>query len=176
MNAPEEWLGYLEHRTPELLGLYTANAGKGGYTIFATLLALSQGRNLQGLPWCVTFVHAAYNRPDILGKAHPGSRVLRRRMKRKGLWRGRDYIPQRYDIIFCSNRATSRTDHVGIVTGYADGVVHSIDGNTVDPSGVFRPEQGGAVAHRERRHDDPKIVGYAAIGHLIENGGNSYGN
>ena len=43
------------------------------------------------------------------------------------------------------------------------GKVYSIEGNTVDPSGVFPENQGGAVARRERDKDDPCIVGYASI-------------
>lgn len=167
MTEPERWVGYLEHRTPELLGIYTANAGKGYCTIFAEQIRQRQRRNLQGLPWCATFVHAIFDRPDVLGRAHPGTRVLARRMRRKHLWRGRDYIPRRYDLIFCSTRKDGRISHVGIVTGCLGGLVISIDGNTQDPSGTFRPEQGGAVARRERRLDDPIIVGYAATGGLL---------
>ena len=167
MIPPEQWLGYLEHKTPELLGVYTANPGKGGYTIFATMIALSQRRNLQGVPWCTTFVHACINRPDILGRAHPGSRVLRRRMRRKGLWRGREYTPQPNDIIFCSNMKSDRVDHCGIVRAVDGHTVISIDGNTTDPSGVFAPEEGGCVAYRTHDLSDPIIVGYAAIGKLL---------
>lgn len=160
------WLGYLEHATPRLLGVFGANAGKGGCTIFAQTLWDRQRVNLMGLPWCAVFVHAVLDRPDLLGRAHPGCRVLQRRMRRRGLWRGRDYAPQLGDLIFCSNRRTRRVDHVGIVE-YADGDrVVSIDGNTVDPSGTFAPREGGAVARRIRQRTDPVIVGYGAIGKL----------
>lgn len=163
----KKWIGYLEHKDERLLGIYRANIGKGGYTIFSTMIYETQGRNMQSFPWCATFVHAIFNRPDILGKAHPGTRVLQRRMKRKKLWRSTNYIPVPGDLIFCSNHATSRVEHVGIVTKYENGIVYSIDGNTVDPTGQFPAEQGGAVAERERKHEDAKIVGYAATGNLI---------
>lgn len=163
----QDWLGYMEHATPERLWSFTENAGKGGCTIFAELVRQEQGRDLQGLPWCATFVHAVINRPDVLGKAHPGCRMLQRRMKRRGLWRGREYTPQTGDIIFCANRRTGHADHVGIVEETNGETVISIDGNTVDPSGVFQKEQGGAVARRARCRQDPVIVGYAATGKLI---------
>ena len=169
MNAAA-WIGYLEHRSPEKLRHFRENAGKGGYTVFAEMIKAEQHRNLQGLPWCTTFVHAVIARPDILGRAHPGSRVLMRRMTRKGLWRGRDYTPERGDLIFCANDLVL-VDHVAIVES-ADGTdVTSIDGNTNDPDGLFAPGQGGAVARVARRREDPMIAGYAAIGHLLHNGG-----
>lgn len=168
-QAVSAWLGYLEHATTERLWSFTENAGKGGCTIFAELLLREQHRDLQGLPWCVTFVHAVFNRPDVLGRAHPGCKVLMRRMKRRGLWRERDYKPQENDLIFCSNAADGIPDHVGIVEQADKDTVISIDGNTVDPSGVFPPQDGGAVARRTRQRTDPHIVGYAATGVLLNN-------
>jgi hypothetical protein len=152
-----DFVGYLEHRTPERLHEFTENPGKGGYTIFGA------AAGLQGLPWCATFVHAVLNRPDVLGRPHPGCRVLARRMKRKGLWRSKDYTPKPGDLIFLANNG-KRIDHCGIVESCDGSTVTSIEGNAVDPSGVFRPEQGGAVARRTRALTDPRLVGYAAIG------------
>ena len=157
------WLGYLEHQTPKLLGVFDANVGKGGCTIFAQMIWDSQRVNLMGLPWCATFVHAVINRPDLLGRAHPGCRVLQRRMQRKGLWRNKDYIPKFGDIIFCSNKRTKHVDHVGIVEYIDNDMVISIDGNTIDPSGIFDKSDGGAVAFRKRKLNDTIIVGYGAI-------------
>ena len=158
-----EWIGYLEHRTPENLGVFTENAGKGGETVFAWMLRRSQGVEVSGLPWCAVFVHAVVDRPDLLGKASPGVRTLLRRMIWRGLWRGRRYVPRPGDIIFCSNTRTAIADHCGIVEHCDGAAVVSIDGNTVDPSGTFATNEGGAVARRSRRLDDPVIVGYGAI-------------
>ena len=165
----EHWTGYLEHATPELLGVYTANPGKGGCTVFAEILRRREGTQLMGLPWCATFVFAVIDRPDLLGPACAGVVTLYRRMKRKGSWRKRGkYLPKSGDIIFCSNIRTRRPDHCGIVVACDGETVTSIDGNTVDPSGTFAPSQGGAVARRVRKLDDPVIVGYGALGHEIK--------
>ena len=165
-----EWVGYLEHQDGHLLGIYTANVGKGGYTIFAQMLCERYSARLWGLPWCAVFVHAIIDQPDLLGRPHAGTRVLQRRMKRRRFWRGRNYRPQPGDLIFCSNARSNRVDHVGIVESLDGETVSSIEGNTVDPTGVFAPEQGGAVARRIRRLDDPIIVGYAAIGKEWDHG------
>lgn len=162
------WLGYLEHATPWRLWSFTENAGKGGCTIFAEMLLREQGVDLMGLPWCATFVHAVLRRPDVLGRAHPGCRVLWRRLRRKGLLRGPSWQPQPGDLIFCRNRR--RIDHVGIVEECRGTTVSSIDGNTVDPTGFFPPGEGGAVARRTRERTDPRIAGYGAISEVIGNG------
>lgn len=164
----QDWIGYLEHANPEKLGVFEANPGKGGWTIFAEIIRQRGGPYLQQLPWCVTFIHAMIDREDLIGRAHPGCRVLQRRMKRQGYWRNRDYIPVPGDLIFCSNTRTRRVDHCGIVEEVRGKQIISIDGNTVDPSGVFAPQDGGAVARRIRDADDPIIVGYGAIGTLYD--------
>lgn len=157
-----DFIGYLEHTTPERLHEFTANPGKGGCTIFAAMLWEAQRVNLMGLPWCATFVHAVIGRPDVLGRAHPGCRVLARRMRRRKLWRGKDYAPKSGDLIFLANDG-QRIDHCGIVESCGGESVTSIEGNAIDPSGTFRPDQGGAVARRVRRRDDFRIIGYAEI-------------
>lgn len=158
-----EWLGYLEHATPELLGTYTANTGKGGCTIFAQILYERYGANFMGAPWCATFVFAVHERPEALGKPCAGVRTLWRRMRRRGRLRSRAYTPRPGDLVFCYT-APGRVGHVGIVERVLGGAVVSIDGNTVDPSGAFQPGEGGAVARRVRDKNDPIIAGYAAIG------------
>ena len=164
----EDWIGYLEHSTPEDLDVFDANVGKGGCTIFAALVERREGSCFMGLPWCAVFVFAVIGRPDVLGPACAGVVTLARRMKRRGLWRGRDYCPKQGDIVFCSNLRTRRADHCGIVEHCDSETVYSIDGNTVDPGGRFRPAQGGAVARRERQRGDRVIAGYAAIGSILQ--------
>ncbi len=164
------WIGYLEHNSLRHIGLYRSNAGKGGYTAFAENIRQKCKRNFQGLPWCAVFIHSCfvsvYGRKGartLLGRPHAGTRVLARRMRRKGLWRGTDYTPVAGDIIFLANDGKT-IDHCGIVAESDGETVTSIDGNTVDPSGFFEEKQGGAVALRDRALNDPRIIGYGATG------------
>jgi hypothetical protein len=163
------YVGYLEHETPDLLGVFTANAGKGGYTIFSWLISRYYRRDFQGLPWCAVFVYAVYleamgkKAEKLLGRPHPGTKVLFRRLRKKGRIHGKNWLPRPGDIIFLSNFGNGKIGHVGIVVRTDEKMVYSVEGNTVDPSGVFRREDGGAVALRERVFDDPAIVCYGEI-------------
>lgn len=160
------WIGYLEHDRDQLLGVYEAFPGKSGYTIFSPMAGLPQR-----LPWCATFLHAVFRAAlgaerarALLGRPHPGTRKLARRMRRTGRWRGRDYIPRPGDVIFLAPAGDGRIGHCGIVEGTDGARVRSVDGNTVDPGGRFPPEEGGAVARRTRALEDIRIVGYGAMG------------
>jgi hypothetical protein len=164
------YVGYLEHATEELLGVFTANPGKGGYTVFSEIVRKHyRRRNFQGLPWCAVFVFAVFleamgkDAETLLGKPHPGTKVLARRFRRKKRLRDRSYRPKAGDIIFLSNFQNQVIGHVGIVTGTDEKMVYSIEGNTIDPSGVFKREDGGAVAIRGREYNDPAIVCYGEI-------------
>lgn len=159
----DDWIGYLEHEDPRQLGVFDANVGKGGCTIFAQMVYERWGVNFLGWPWCTTFVFAVHPEAEKLGPPCLGARTLARRMLLTGRWRGRHYVPKPGDLIFCRNHWWERIGHVGIVIEADGETVTSIDGNTVDPSGVFDRLDGGAVARRVRRRDDPKIVGYAEI-------------
>lgn len=168
IRTAKKWIGYLEHQSNELLGIYSANVGKGGCTIFPEIIGKHyRRRNFTGLPWCVVFVHAvcieAYGKEKaraLLGKPQAGSRSLARRMKRKGWLRGKDYIPKANDLIFLHN-GSGEISHVGIVENVEGDTVITIEGNTVDPSGHFPEKQGGAVARRSRKLTDEKIICYA---------------
>lgn len=169
-GTAEKYIGYLEHRTNALLGVFDANVGKGGCTLFAAVIQRHyRCRDLSGMPWCATFLHAvcleAWGKKaarQLLGVPHPGTRVLARRLGRKGWLLGREQTPKRGDIIFCHN-GDGCISHCGIVTGVEDGKVISVEGNTHDPTGHFPWEQGGAVAVRERTLTDPAIVNYGRI-------------
>lgn len=164
------YVGYLEHATAELLGVYRANPGKGGYTVFSQIVSrYYRWRNFQGLPWCAVFVFAVYlealgkKAEKLLGRPHPGTKVLARRLRRRKLLRDRSYRPKAGDIIFLSNFQNEVIGHVGIVVGTDEEMVYSVEGNTIDPSGVFIGDDGGAVALRGRDFHDPAIVCYGEI-------------
>ena len=165
-----KYVGYLEHATGDLLGVFTANPGKGGYTVFSEMIRRHyRRRNFQGLPWCAVFVFAVYleamgkDAEKCLGKPHPGTKVMARRFRRKKRLRDRNYRPRAGDIIFLSNFQNQEIGHVGIVVDRDERMVYSVEGNTIDPSGVFFREEGGAVALRGREFSDPAIVCYGEI-------------
>jgi hypothetical protein len=161
VETAQKYIGYLEHLTNDLLGIYDANVGKGGCTIFAQIInRWYRWRNFTDLPWCVTFVHSVFlealgkkKARMLVGKPTPSSRVLYRRFKRRGLITDQ---PKRGDIAFMAN--CDRIDHVGIVVCVEDGRIITIEGNTTDPTGVFQKHEGGAVAQRVRMLNDPAFV------------------
>lgn len=169
VKTAQKYIGYLEHLSNDRLASYKANVGKGGCTIFACIIGRAyRWHNFSGVPWCATFVHAVFiealgkeKARKLLGKPHPGSRVLMRRFQRRGRLHGREYTPKAGDIIFLTN--SDRVNHCGIVVCVEDGEIITVEGNTVDPGGVFQKHEGGAVAQRVRPLTDPAIVCYGGV-------------
>ena len=159
-----EWEGYLEHQSEELLGIYTANIGKGGCTIFAEMVRQNTGYDFQGKPWCVTFIFAVHPTLQQLITPCAGVKHLFRQLLLKKRIKTKKYIPKYGDIIFLRNNKKEFVGHVGIVIDVVDNKIISIEGNTVDMSKHFNIEDGGAVTIRMRDKKDKKIVCYAAIG------------
>lgn len=165
VKTAQKYIGYLEHLTNDMLGVFMANTGKGGCTIFAYLINRAyKRRNFSGLPWCATFVYAVFiealgkeEARKLLGKPHPGSRVLLRRFKRRLTDK-----PKAGDIIFLTN-GDGRVNHCGIVVCVEGEEIITIEGNTTDPTGVFEEHEGGAVAQRVRKLTDPKIICYGGV-------------
>lgn len=168
VEAARKYIGYLEHLDDNLIGVFRANYGKGGHTIFAHFIAQSyRWRVYSGMPWCAVFVHSVFlealgkqKAREILGKPHPGTRVLYRRLRRRGKL---TYKPEVGDVIFLTN-GSGNVDHCGIVIGIEGEDVITIEGNTTDPSGVFEKHEGGAVARRVRKLTDSAIVCYGGVG------------
>ncbi len=70
--------------------------------------------------------------------------------------RAGNYVPQAGDLIyFRSGRNSNRTNHVGIVTGFQDGVVYTVEGNT---GGAGVGSNGGAVVARSYPVSNTYIV------------------
>jgi len=120
------------------------------------------GVDYQKYSWCVTFIFAVHPKPRV--KPCMGVRLLARRLILRGRWRKRKYTPKRGDLIFTRNNKQEIIGHCGIVLSADKDTVVSIEGNTIDTSGVFLPEEGGAVAIRIRNRKDWHIVGYAKMG------------
>lgn len=171
VSTAQKYVGYLEHSTNDLLGVYQVNTGKGGCTIFAYIISRAyRWRNFQGLPWCATFVHSVFiealgreKARELIGKPNPGTKVLYRRLRRKGKLTNE---PKAGDVIFLTN-GSGNVEHCGIVVCVDSDSVITIEGNTVDPNGVFKEYEGGAVAQKVRKLTDSKIICY---GEVIANG------
>ena len=169
-----KWIGYLEHKSNDRLESFTENIGKGGYTIFPMIICRHYPRlNFSGLPWCTVFVCAVcimyYGKNDAyraLGKPCAGSRLLARRMRRKGLLESSTYCPTTNDLVFLYNDK-NRIGHCGIVERVEDGYLFTIEGNTKDPSGHFAQNEGGAVARRKRSLEDKLIACYARTSEIL---------
>lgn len=167
IDAAKKWVGYLEHKSNDRLGFYQGNVGKGGCTIFAMMIWRHYRQlNFSGLPWCAVFVHAVFiealgkdKARSLLGKPQAGTRQLLRRFKRRGLLRA---VPKPGDVVFLTN-GSGRVEHCGIVVAVDGDEVITVEGNTVDPSGIFQKHEGGAVAQRVRKWYDPAIVCYGGI-------------
>lgn len=175
IEVAKTWVGYLEHKSEDLLGVYTANVGKGYCTIFSRIISQHyRHRNFNGVPWCAVFVHAvfleAYGKDrarKLLGKPHPGTRVLARRLKRKKRLRwpcDSDYVPEPGDLVFFHN-GDGEIAHCGIVVevNLELSRLTTVEGNTTSPTNHFEKHQGGAVAMRERNLSDPSIICYASM-------------
>lgn len=162
-DAARKYIGYLEHKSNALLSVPDADVGMGGCTIFAYNIWRAMHWNLSGLPWCVTFVYAmcleaygAKRTRELLGFPCAGVRTLRRRLKHRGRLTPPSYRPKVGDIYLMDT-------HCGIVAELTEDGFAGIDGNTVDPTGRFPEEYGGAVAERKREYADKRIIGYGIL-------------
>lgn len=83
------------------------------------------------------------------------------------------YTPQPGDIIYFKSPSTkATTNHVGIVTGYRDGIVYTVEGNTSSPA-IF--SGGGTVARKSYPITNSYIVyiccpDYEGTGQKVKNG------
>lgn len=105
--------------------------------------------------WCAMFAswcaHVAGIGTDVIPKhSYTPDGLLWFRNRGRAYSRSRvaagEYTPQPGDLIyFKSARNRNSTNHVGIVTGYADGVVYTIEGNSTAAS-IFT--NGGTVSQK----------------------------
>ena len=102
-----------------------------------------------GVPENVVIKHA-YTPTGLLWYRNEGRAYTRARVE-AGV-----YTPKAGDLIYFKSASTRNpTNHVGIVTGYRDGVVYTVEGNTSSPS-VF--SSGGTVARKSYAITNTYIV------------------
>lgn len=94
-----------------------------------------------GYPWCQCFVSWCANQAGISTDIIPrtaGTSTGMSFFKNRGLWNnssayGGSYTPRRGDIVyFSSSHNVNSPSHVGIVSGYSNGKVNTIEGNCSD--------------------------------------------
>lgn len=155
-------VGYLEKKSNKNLDSKTANAGSNNYTKY--------GRDLHELYpevmdfpayWCDTFVdwcfYMAYgvcNAKKLIGGNFDDYTVNSAQLyKNKGAY-GKE--PKLGAQIFFRN--SKRICHTGLVVGFDDIWVYTIEGNTSGASGVIA--NGGGVVEKKYKRTDKSIDGY----------------
>ena len=123
--------------------------------------------------WCADFVSAVGEEVDILGKVFDGSPsayVCAHSVEKYGgtVHDERTYNPQRGDLInfMWGGGAVSGgyADHIGIVTSYDNGVVHTVEGNTSDMVAERSYDRSSSVLACFCSPDWSKVGGYATGG------------
>lgn len=160
-------VGYLEKHTPQQLDDKLANAGQENYTKYARDMAEHWGFYLgskQGFPWCDVFVDWCFTQAYGVQAAR---RLLCQPLLSKGAgcrhsfayFQGAGrlaFYPEPGDQIFF--RKNGEICHTGIVTAVAEGMVHTVEGNTSGEEGLIA--NGGCVWRKQYPIDSSIIAGY----------------
>ncbi|MDR0930381.1 MAG: S-layer homology domain-containing protein [Clostridiales bacterium] len=156
------WIGYLEKKSNDQLGDFSANAGYNNYTYFAKKYDDFGWGNLQAQPWCAMYVSVVF--AEVYGErdceklfphyAYCPSGV--NAAKKTGNWydNGHGKIG---DIIMFHN-GDGVAYHTGIVTDIYGGYVYTVEGNT--SAGADVEPNGGGVFAKKYKVDDKRILGY----------------
>lgn len=164
-------VGYLEKETNAGLDHATENAGDENYTKYARDLdgiRFYNGRK-NGFAWCDVFVDWCFVR--AFGEAGAKQRTFQPRIfllnKGAGCRYSYGYYleagssvkdPRPGDQIFFHSGPGTQICHTGLVWE-TDGIyVSTVEGNTWEEEGVVA--NGGTVARKRYRLDDPRIAGY----------------
>ena len=149
LKIARDQLGYLEKASNANLNNFKANPGNRNYTLYGKEF----GAN--GYAWCANFMSwaakAAGIPESVIPRSGSCSTIMQIASKMKIFHYRGDYIPVPGDLILfnwnCGSnpRAVGTScDHVGIVESVDSQYVHTIEGNTSDPSktsgyeGVYR--------------------------------------
>ena len=181
LNYFKSWVGYLEKDNLTHIGEsmenpenYSKNSGDGNYTIFAKDFYRSTGINVQGQPWCDTFIDICFIKVFGLEKAKkmlggfsaytPDSANF---FSKQGRF---SQNPQNGSIVFFKG---SRIHHTGFIVNYDNTYIYTIEGNTSNDDKFNR--NGGCVAMKRHLRNASNIAGYGVINYMI-NGWNKEGN
>lgn len=150
-------VGYLEKRSDNNLDSKTGNAGSANYTKYARDIM----PDVQGMPWCATFVAWCFTK--AFGKSAANKMV-------NGLDADCDEVAKNYKKAGRFYKTPKKGDqilfiqdgwdyyHTGIVYDVTSSTVYTIEGNTSAGSQVI--PNGGAVCKKSYALGNPKIGGY----------------
>ncbi len=180
-----KWVGYCEKNRKDHLGTYDNpehfknNAGDGNYTVFADLYRQKTGINVQGQPWCDSFVDTVLIHlfgveaaRALLGGFSAYTPTSASFYKKMGRYHN---TPQEGDQIFFHNG--TRVYHTGYVYKVENSIIYTIEGNT--SSDKILENEGGCVAYKQYplgwMNAGRRIDGYGRPDYsLVENHGNEY--
>lgn len=160
VNIAKSQIGYYEgNNSSQLSGM---TGGKSNYTEYGHWYGLQD-------QWCAMFVSWCANVAGVDGNTiqrHAYTENGLNQFKKQGRAYSRadilagKYTPQAGDIIYflsSSGAANGRsTNHVGIVTGYSNGTIYTIEGNT--SSSTALETNGGLVAAKSYSMSNSYIV------------------
>lgn len=165
-----KWLKYAEKENLSSVGenyenpgSYLGGAGDNNYTIFAKLYFKYTGINVQGQPWCDTFVDmilihlfGVENAKKLLGGFSAYTPTSADYFKKIGRWTTGE--PAEGYIGFFKN--DKRIYHTFYVISYENGIMKTIEGNTGGLTGIV--ENGGCVATKTYNYQQykSKIAGF----------------
>ena len=165
-----KWVGYTEKNSKSDLagrdydnpGNYNEHAGSNNYTVFADLYKEKTGIDVQGQPWCDTYVDTIFIHlygvdiaKQLLGGFSAYTPTSANYFKQMGRWYTSD--PQEGDVIFFENSV--RIYHTGYVYDADSKYVYTSEGNTSTTDNTVE-ENGGCVAKKKYLLTNSKIAGY----------------
>lgn len=172
----KSWVGYTEKDTIDKIGASMdspepfASSGKNNYTIFAREYYRQTGINVQGEPWCDTFIDICF------------IKVFGKEKARQYLGGFSAYTPDSSNffktmhqwskeaktgsLVFFKN--TKRICHTGMVYAIDDKYIYSVEGNTSNDN-KFNAN-GGCVALKKHLKNSDYIAGYGEIKYMNSSG------
>lgn len=157
-----KYIGYKEKKDLKSLSSFNDNIGNNNYTIFAEILKNNTEINVQGQPWCDTFIKAIFIECF-------GAEATKKMLYGLSVWTPTSYnnfkknnsirehiTPQIGDIIFF--KSTKRIYHTGLVVDINGNDITTIEGNTNNTDTIIT--NGGKVCKKTYNINNPNIAGY----------------